>query len=307
MISFPVGVHDASSWYTKPMDMECKNTLFASCIATFLFLLHLSLLFHRLHELHQLAGGYRVDEVQWSEELCQVDSGPTFQKALGNNIVWALSQGLIQVPLACLVAMILVRKPFGWRGLRTIYYLPNVISTVALAMVWVAIYNVDGPLNAILAGLFGMEKHNWLGNPDTALFAVIFQTVIYIGYFMIVLLASAMNIPRSLYEAAEIDGASTFAQEINITLPMLRGTLITTMTLAMAYGMRHFEATFLMTGGGPAYATTTMGIDLYLKMDALRYSEASTSGVFLIIMGTLVITLLRKLFGSSDPMSEMAQ
>lgn len=183
----------------------------------------------------------------------------------------------------------------------------NVISTVALAMVWVAIYNVDGPLNAILAGLFGMEKHNWLGNPDTALFAVIFQTVIYIGYFMIVLLASAMNIPRSLYEAAEIDGASTFAQEINITLPMLRGTLITTMTLAMAYGMRHFEATFLMTGGGPAYATTTMGIDLYLKMDALRYSEASTSGVFLIIMGTLVITLLRKLFGSSDPMSEMAQ
>ncbi len=232
---------------------------------------------------------------------------PTFQKALRNNIVWALSQGLIQVPLACLVAMILVRKPFGWRGLRTIYYLPNVISTVALAMVWVAIYNVDGPLNAILSSLFGMEKHNWLGNPDTALFAVIFQTVIYIGYFMIVLLASAMNIPRSLYEAAEIDGASTLVQEINITLPMLRGTLITTMTLAMAYGMRHFEATFLMTGGGPAYATTTMGIDLYLKMDALRYSEASTSGVFLIIMGTLVITLLRKLFGSSDPMSEMAQ
>ncbi len=232
---------------------------------------------------------------------------PTFQKALGNNIVWALSQGLIQVPLSCLVAMILVRKPFGWRGLRTIYYLPNVISTVALAMVWVAIYNVDGPLNAILASLFGMEKYNWLGNPDTAQFSVIFQTVIYIGYFMIVLLASAMNIPRSLYEAAEIDGASTLAQEINITLPMIRGTLITTMTLAMAYGMRHFEATFLMTGGGPAYATTTMGIDLYLKMDALRYSEASTSGVFLIIMGTLVITLLRKLFGSSDPMSEMAQ
>jgi raffinose/stachyose/melibiose transport system permease protein len=124
---------------------------------------------------------------------------------------------------------------------------------------------------------------------------------------MIILLASAMNIPRSLYEAAEIDGASTFQQELNITLPMLRGSLITTMTLAMAYGMRHFESTFLMTGGGPAYATTTMGIDLYLKMDALRYSEASTAGVFLIIMGTVVITVLRKIFGSSDPMSEMAQ
>jgi raffinose/stachyose/melibiose transport system permease protein len=232
---------------------------------------------------------------------------PTFRRALGNNVVWALSQGLIQVPLACLVAMILVRKPRFWRSLRTIYYLPNVISTVALAMVWVAIYNVEGPLNAILGALFGAEKRNWLGNPDTALFAVIFQTVIYIGYFMIILLASAMNIPRSLYEAAEIDGASTFQQELSITLPMLRGSLITTMTLAMAYGMRHFESTFLMTGGGPAYATTTMGIDLYLKMDALRYSEASTAGVFLILMGTVVITVLRKIFGSSDPMSEMAQ
>jgi raffinose/stachyose/melibiose transport system permease protein len=232
---------------------------------------------------------------------------PTFRKALGNNVIWALSQGFIQVPLACLVAMILVRKPHFWRSLRTIYYLPNVISTVALAMVWVAIYNVEGPLNAILGALFGAEKRNWLGNPDTALFAVIFQTVIYIGYFMIILLASAMNIPRSLYEAAEIDGASTFQQELNITLPMLRGSLITTMTLAMAYGMRHFESTFLMTGGGPAYATTTMGIDLYLKMDALRYSEASTAGVFLILMGTVVITALRKIFGSSDPMSEMAQ
>ncbi len=232
---------------------------------------------------------------------------PTFRKALGNNVVWALSQGFIQVPLACLVAMILVRKPRFWRSLRTIYYLPNVISTVALAMVWVAIYNVEGPLNAILGALFGAEKRNWLGNPDTAVFAVIFQTVIYIGYFMIILLASAMNIPRSLYEAAEIDGASTFQQELSITLPMLRGSLITTMTLAMAYGMRHFESTFLMTGGGPAYATTTMGIDLYLKMDALRYSEASTAGVFLILMGTVVITVLRKIFGSSDPMSEMAQ
>jgi raffinose/stachyose/melibiose transport system permease protein len=241
------------------------------------------------------------------ENYVKLLSDPTFRKALGNNIIWALCQGFIQVPLACLIAMILVRKPKGWRFLRTIYYLPNVISTVALAMVWVAIYNVTGPLNFVLEKLFGMEPKNWLGNPDTALFSVIFQTVIYIGYFMIVLLASAMNISRSLYEAAEIDGANTLQQELHITLPMMRGSLVTTMTLAMAYGMRHFESTFLMTGGGPAYSTTTMGIDLYLKMDALRYSQASTAGVFLIVMGTVVITLLRKLFGKSDPMSDMAQ
>ncbi len=234
-------------------------------------------------------------------------SDPTFRKALVNNVVWALCQGFIQVPLAAIVAMILVRRPKGWKFMRTVYYLPNVISTVALAMVWVAMYNVTGPVNAVLGKVFGAAPRNWLGDPSTALGAVIFQTVIYIGYFMIVLLASAMNIPKTLYEAAEIDGASTLQQEFNITLPMLRGSLVTTMTLAMAYGIRHFESTYLMTGGGPAYATTTMGIDLYLKMDALRYSEASTAGVFLILLGTVVISLLRKVFGKSDPMSEMAQ
>lgn len=234
-------------------------------------------------------------------------SDPTFRLALRNNIIWALAQGFIQVPLACLVAMILVRRPRGWKFLRTVYYLPNVISTVALAMVWVAFYNTNGPLNIMLGKLFGSPMRNWLGNPGTALGAIIFQTVIYIGYFMIIILATAMNIPKTLYEAAEIDGASTFQQEIHITLAMLKGTLVTTMTLAMAYGIRHFESTFIMTGGGPAYATTTMGIDLYLKMDALRYSEASTAGVFLILLGTLVITLLRRIFGTDDPMSDVAQ
>jgi raffinose/stachyose/melibiose transport system permease protein len=203
--------------------------------------------------------------------------------------------------------MILARYPRGWRFLRTIYYLPNVISTVAIAMVWVAMYNTTGPINAILGKIFGITEHNWLGDPATALGSVIFQTIIYIGYFMIVIFSAVMNIPDTMYEAAEIDGAGTLQQEWYITLPMLRGTLVTTMTVAMAYGIRHFESTFLMTGGGPAYATTTIGIDLYLKMDSLRYGEASTAGVFLILLGTVVITVLRKIFGTSDPMSDAAQ
>lgn len=231
----------------------------------------------------------------------------TFRRAIANNIIWALSQGFIQVPLACIVAMILVRKPKGWHFLRAVYYLPNVISTVALAVVWVAIYNVSGPLNALLKILFNTEAKNWLGNPETALGAVIFQAVIYIGYFMLILYASALTIPQELYEAAQMDGASVLQQEWHITLPLLKESLITAITLAMAYGMRHFEATYLMTGGGPAYATTTMGITLYQKMDSLRYSEASTTGVFLILTGTLVIVLIRKIFSGNDTLSDTAQ
>jgi len=231
----------------------------------------------------------------------------SFRLAMRNNAIWALASGFVQVPLAALVAMILARGPRGWRLLRTIYFLPNVISTVALAMVWVTLYNPQYGAFKALLGLVGLPARHWLGDPSTALAAVILQTVVYIGYYMIILLAAALSIPRELYEAAQIDGASTLIQELRITLPMLRGSLATCVTLAMAYGMRHFESTFLMTGGGPAYSTSTMGIALYLKMDALRYGEASAAGMILILLGTVLVAALRRALGRGDPLAEAAQ
>ena len=224
----------------------------------------------------------------------------TFLLSIRNNIIWALSGGFIQIPLATLVALILARKPKGWKTLRTIYFLPNIISAVAIAMMWKAIYNpMYGFLNAFLA-LFGSEGHNWLGEIGTALPAIITQQVLYIGYFMIIILAATTTIPKSFYEAAEIDGCSTFQQEWYITFPMIRGIMITTITLAMAYGMRHFEATFLMTNGGPAHSTSVMGLILYHKMDAFRLGEANATGTILIFLGTVVIVLIRKLLTRTD-------
>ncbi|MCE1196387.1 sugar ABC transporter permease [bacterium] len=232
----------------------------------------------------------------------------TFLLSMKNNVIWALSQGFIQIPLATIVALILARNPRGWKLMRTIYFLPNVISTVAIAKVWTALYNPQfGVINGILKSLGLGGARNWLGDMSTALPAIILMTVIYIGYFMIIILASIMNIPKELYEAAEIDGATKMQQEFRITIPMIRGTLATAITLAMAYGMRHFETTYLMTGGGPAYSTSTMGIALYLKMDALRYGEASAAGIILILLGTLVIVAIRRALGKSDPMTEAAQ
>ena len=233
----------------------------------------------------------------WFQNYAKLLSDDTFRLSIRNNVIWALALGFIQVPLAAIVAMILAREPRGWRLLRTLYYLPNVISTVALAMVWVAMYSPQyGAVNGILK-VFGVPARNWLGDPSTALAAIIGESVLYIGYFMIIVLAGVMNIPVELYEAARIDGANVLQEERFITVPMLRGTLVTSVTLAMAYGMRHFEASFLMTGGGPAYATSTMGIALFLKMDALRYGEASAAGMILILLGTLVMELVRRALG----------
>ena len=233
----------------------------------------------------------------------------TFRISIRNNLIWAAALGFVQIPAAAIVAMILARKPRGWRTLRTIYFVPNVISWVAIAMMWSAIYNAEfGLLNTLLNGL-GLESltHNWLGEIETALPAIIFQQIVYIGYFMIVILASLMGIPESLYEAARIDGANILQQELRITLPMSRGILATAITLAMAYGLRQFEATFLMTGGGPANSTSVLGILLYKRMSGLNYGEASATGATLIAIGVLLIVIIRSTLGRNDPASEVTQ
>jgi raffinose/stachyose/melibiose transport system permease protein len=233
----------------------------------------------------------------------------TFLISLRNNILWALVLGFIQIPLAAGMAMILARKPRGWKFFRTTIFLPTVISQVALAMMWLAIYNAEfGILNNLLE-FVGLESlaRNWLGTTKTAFPAVIVQQLFYIGYFMVVILAARMGIPDSYYEAAEIDGANILQQELHITLPLLKPILITTMTLALAYGMRHFESTYLMTNGGPAHSTSVLGILLYRNLGALKYGEGNTIGAVLIVFGGLTIVLVRWFFSRNSAAGESVQ
>jgi raffinose/stachyose/melibiose transport system permease protein len=236
-------------------------------------------------------------------------SNRTFQYSIRNNFIWLGSLAIVQIALAALVAMILARQPRGWRFLRTVYFLPNVISQVAIAMMWAALYNAEyGAINQFLELLgLGDLTRNWLGEIGTALPSILIQQVFYIGYFMIIILASTMSIPESYYQAAQIDGANVLQQEIHITLPMLRPILVTSMTLAAAYGLRHFEATFLLTNGGPANRTSVLGIQLYKMTSALDYGHANAIGGTLVILGLIVIVLIRSTLGRRVAADEAAQ
>ncbi len=230
-----------------------------------------------------------------------------FKRSVLNNVIWALVAGFVQVPLAMVMAIILSRKPKGWKFFRTVYFFPQVISGIALATLWRAIYRADsGLLNALLSSVgLGHLAKDWLGNLSTAFPAVLIYWVFYVGYYMVIMMADITTIDESYYEAATIDGASDFQQAIYITIPLIKKTsLLTCVTLASVMGLRQFEQVYMLTNGGPANTTSTIVLYMYKKLQDANYGVASASALILILVGVIFIVCIRKIFeGRKDSAS----
>ena len=222
-----------------------------------------------------------------------------FVRSITNNIIWAAVAACIQVPLAMLMAIILSRKPKGWKFFRTVYFFPQVISGIALATLWRAVYNAEtGLLNNMLTSLgMGSLACDWLGGIKTAFPACLIYWVFYIGYYMVIMMADITTIDDTYYEAATIDGATDLQQAIHITIPLIKkSSLLTCVTLASVMGLRQFEQVYMLTNGGPANRTSTIVLYLYKKLQDSNYGMAAASAVILIIIGALFIVCIRKLF-----------
>lgn len=223
----------------------------------------------------------------------------TFVRSVTNNVIWAGVAAGIQVPLAMLMAIILSRKPRGWKFFRTVYFFPQVISGIALATLWRSVYNAEsGLLNGILRAVgAGHLACDWLGGIKTAFPAVLIYWVFYVGYYMVIMMADISTIDQDYYEAATIDGASEFQQAIHITIPLIkRSSLLTCVTLASVMGLRQFEQVYMLTNGQPAGTTSTIVLYLYKKLQDANYGMASASAIILIVVGAVFIICIRKLF-----------
>ena len=233
-----------------------------------------------------------------------------FVRSIINNVIWAAVAAGIQVPLAMLMAIILSRKPRGWKFFRTVYFFPQVISGIALATMWRSIYNAEsGLLNGLLRAVgLGHLAVDWLGTIETAFPAVLIYWVFYVGYYMVIMMADITTIDESYYEAAVIDGATDFQQAIHITIPLIKNTsLLTCVTLASVMGLRQFEQVYMLTNGQPAGTTSTIVLYLYKKLQDANYGMASSSAIILIIVGALFIVCIRLLFKEHQKKSNYAQ
>ena len=224
------------------------------------------------------------------DNYVQAWNDPIFRRALFNNTAYAVISVICQVFLSLVLAVILedtVGKRL--RGfLRTVYFIPATIATTVAGILFSFVYHPQiGFVNALLAKL-GLEQwqHAWLGEQSTAIWSIIGMSQWQnIGYTTTLFIVAVQAVPRELYEAAEVDGASKVRMFFNITIPLVREmtTLMTIVTISGAFLV--FNEIIATTQGGPANSTHTLGTWLYMSafmMDDMGYASAIASVVFLI-------------------------
>ena len=184
-----------------------------------------------------------------------------FTDALVHNLVIVVASIAVQVPLGLAIALLLNRSMWGQGLLRTVIFVPYVLSEVIAGVVWFQLLQPQYGVVDALLGSVGLEgpAQGWLGDPDIALATVlVVLTWKYLGLAVILFLAGLQGVPGELYEAAEIDGASWWQMQRSITLPLIGPTLRVWSFLSMIGSLQLFDMVWILTGGGPANSTTTM-------------------------------------------------
>jgi raffinose/stachyose/melibiose transport system permease protein len=222
---------------------------------------------------------------------------PAFWKAAENTAIYAAAGVLIQVPLGCAAGIILSQRPPGWRIFRVVLFLPFVISGAAYALVYSMVYNPRYGLLDSALGLVGLDHHrDWLFDLQSALPAVIATLVFVVGFVMILVMAEIASIPATLYEAAQVDGASRLQQQVWITIPLLRNVIGTCILITLLGYLALFDIVFILTSGGPADRTVTLVLYVYRAYTNDQWGYANAAGVFVVATGALLIVLTRRLF-----------
>ncbi|HUV04993.1 MAG TPA: sugar ABC transporter permease [Armatimonadota bacterium] len=228
------------------------------------------------------------------ENYRKLTADPLFVKSLANTLFYAAFAVPIGIAGALGLSMLLNQKIRGISIYRTIYYLPAILSGVAVALLWRWILNPDyGVLNAILADVFGIaHPPQWLMDESWSKPSLILMSLWGVGGGMVIFLAGLQGIPEQLYEAAQIDGANVLQRFRHITLPMLSPVIFFNLIMGVIASFQVFTQVYIMTGGGPA--NSTLFYVLYLFNNGFRffkmgYASALAWVLFVIIMGVTLI------------------
>jgi len=228
--------------------------------------------------------------------------GENYLKYISNTFVFTFNTSVLKLVLGLALALLLNEGVKRFAPIyRTMIYLPAVLPTLVVALIFKSILNpATGLLNTFFrsVGAASLAKP-WLVDPHIALMSVVeVDTWKGVGYIMVILLAGLQTIPREYYEAAEVDGANAWSRFRHITLPMLMPAILVVTVLNVLYGLRVFDIVYALTNGGPGYATEVISTGIFRAFSQGQYglgtAISSILFVILIVAGYLVIRLFER-------------
>ncbi len=223
---------------------------------------------------------------------------PVFWQSLYNNLILVVASIAFQIPFGMVLGLLASSRMSGIRLFKLLYFVPMMLSAVAIGITWKFIYEPNyGLLNTLLSGI-GLQSltQGWLGESSLALGSVI-ATICwqYTPFYMVIFAAAISGIPEELKEAAYIDGASKARTFFAIMLPLLSGTVKTAAILSLTGSLKYFALIFVMTEGGPNHASELMATYMYKQaFTSFRMGYGSTIAVFMFIISfALTLIVLR--------------
>ncbi|BCB02514.1 carbohydrate ABC transporter permease [Bacillus sp. KH172YL63] len=202
-----------------------------------------------------------------------------------------------------IISLILASKIKGADLLRKIYLIPMLLSSVAIAQLWIKVFNPsNGVLNSLLMSVGFENPPAWLAEPSVVLYAIFIPILWqYAGFYILIYYAALKNIPESLVEAAKIDGATPFQIAYKIKLPLIMGVVKVTIVLAVVGSLKYFDLIYVMTGGGPNGASEVMASYMYkLAFSSNDFGYGSAIGFLLLIITLIVTVIIRKLTATKE-------
>ncbi len=227
---------------------------------------------------------------------------PDFFQSLRVTFMFTIFSIPLKLIVALFLAVLLNEATAGVGFFRTAFYMPAIVASVAAAVLWQWILNPKfGPVNGFL-GLIGIEGPNWFSDPNYALWGLIIMSTWNVGGEMLIFLAGLKGIPKALYEASELDGASRVVRFLRITLPMLSATIFFNFIMAIIGSFQAFDSAYVISGaragtlGGPAKSTLLYMLYVYTNafqgFNGMGYATALAWILFLIIL-VLTLVILR--------------
>lgn len=219
---------------------------------------------------------------------------PLFWQSLKVTFIYSIISVPLNLVVSLCIALLLNTAAKGLRWFRTIFYLPSILPGVAVMILWVYIFNPNlGLFNSILAD-FGIQGPEWIFSPHWALPSMIIMGLWTAGGNMLIWLAGLKGVPQYLYEAASLDGASTWSQFRHVTVPMITPTIFFNLIMGLIGALQTFNQGYVMTNGGPL--NSTLFYNLYLFNNAFQnfrmgYASALAWILFIIIMVFALIVI----------------